>query len=119
MACWYQPLPGSFFVSGEVIIFLALRHSEISINNKSKNYRDKILVDHGFKGKYNTLYFIFSSRRTIFTRFQLLNRWKKMNRSPIMVRRNLSFRKYDVKKKTFIFRITTIFAIQFNISISG
>lgn len=63
MACWYQPLPGSSFVSAlKSLFFLVLRHTKISINNKYKNNRDIIIADHGFKGKNNALYVILSSR---------------------------------------------------------
>lgn len=54
-----------FCLSAEVIIFLALRHTEISINNKYKNYRDIITADHGFKGKKNAPYFILSRHSLI------------------------------------------------------
>lgn len=45
-----------FCLSAEVVIFLALRHTEISINNKYKNYRDRIIADHGFKGQNNAVF---------------------------------------------------------------
>lgn len=45
-----------FCLSAEVVIFLALRHPEISINNKSKNYRGRIIADPGFKGQNNAVF---------------------------------------------------------------